>query len=98
MKRVGTMLALASTCTLAVGGGFALAPAAAVAMPVFDATNYAQNLLQAARALEQINNQIRSLQNEAGMLEAMARNLERLDFPERQTVNASLQEIDPLLA
>ena len=98
MKRVGTMLALASTCTLAVGGGFALAPAAAVAMPVFDATNYAQNLLQAARALEQINNQIRSLQNEAGMLEAMARNLERLDFPELQKVNASLQEIDQLMA
>ena len=40
------------------------APAAPVAaIPVFDASNYAQNLLQAARALEQINRQIESLQN-----------------------------------
>ena len=30
---------------------------------VYDPTNYAQNVLTAARSLEQINNQIRSLQN-----------------------------------
>ena len=32
---------------------------------VYDPTNYAQNVLQAARALQQITNQITSLQNEA---------------------------------
>ena len=53
-------------------------------MPVFDSTNYAQNLLQAARALEQINHQVQSLQNEAAMLQNMARNLERIDFPQLQ--------------
>jgi P-type conjugative transfer protein TrbJ len=40
---------------------------ASAQMPVFDSTNYAQNLLQAARALEQINHQVSSLQNEAAI-------------------------------
>jgi type IV secretion system protein TrbJ len=35
---------------------------------VYDPSNYAQNVLQAARALEQINQQIAQLQNEAQML------------------------------
>ena len=30
---------------------------------VYDPSNYAQNVLQAARALQQINNQVTSLQN-----------------------------------
>src|SRR3546814_15088815 len=34
---------------------------------VFDPSNYAQNVLTAARTLQQINNQIQSLQNEASM-------------------------------
>lgn len=34
-------------------------------LAVYDPTNYASNVLQAARALEQINNQIRALQNQA---------------------------------
>jgi type IV secretion system protein TrbJ len=44
-----------------------LAPAAAQYV-VYDPSNYAQNLLQAARALQQVTNQITSLQNEAQML------------------------------
>ena len=35
---------------------------------VFDPTNYAQNVMTAANTLQQINNQITSLQNEAQML------------------------------
>jgi hypothetical protein len=35
---------------------------------VFDPNNYAQNVLTAARELQQINNQITSLQNQAQML------------------------------
>ena len=45
---------------------------------VYDPTNHAENLLTAARTLEQINNQIAQLQNEAQMLINQARNLERL--------------------
>ena len=48
------------------------------ALTVFDPSNYQQNLLSAARALEQINNQIRSLQNQAEVLLRMDRNLAAL--------------------
>src|SRR6476620_12436238 len=73
-------------------------PAPASAMPVFDATNYSQNLLQAARALEQINHQVQSLQNEATMLQNMAKNLERIDFPQLRQMKAALGQIDQLMA
>lgn len=73
---------------------FALPASPAAAIPVFDSTNYAQNLLQAARALEQINHQIASLQNEAAMLQNMARNLERIDFPQLERLNSAIQRID----
>src|SRR3954451_3446914 len=72
-----------------------LAPAAAI--PVFDPTNYAQNLLQAARALEQINNQVRSLQNEATMIANMEKNLQRIDFPQLGRMTTTLQKIDQLM-
>jgi len=47
---------------------------------VIDPTNLTQNILTAARTLEQINNQVRQLQNEAQMLTNDARNLAGLDF------------------
>ncbi len=46
---------------------------------VFDPTNLVQNTLTAIRTLEQINNQINQLQNEAQMLMNQARNLASLD-------------------
>ncbi len=51
---------------------FAVAPARAQFFGsgiVFDPSNYAQNVLTATRALQQINNQIQSLQNQAMMLQ-----------------------------
>ena len=97
MNRVSRMMALASATALSIGGTLALPTAPAAAIPVFDATNYTQNILQAARALEQINNQIQSLQNEASMLQNMARNLERIDFPQLQRISSSLKAIDQLM-
>ena len=44
------------------------APPASAQLIVFDPNNYAQNVLTAARELQQINNQIASLQNQAQML------------------------------
>lgn len=38
---------------------------------VYDPTNHIQNVLQAARALEQLNNQLQSLANEARMLSSL---------------------------
>src|SRR6266542_1182340 len=99
MKKLSMALALAAGTALPIGATFVLpaAPAAA-ALPVFDVTNYAQNLLQASRALEQINNQLSSLQNEAAMLQNMARNLKAIDFPQLQQIRSAMQRIDQLMA
>ena len=64
---------------------------------VFDASNYAENLIQAARELQQINNQIQSLQNEAVMLENMARNLQNLNFSSLDSMVSDLQQIGSLM-
>lgn len=45
-----------------------LAPEAAAQRVVIDPSNLAQNVLQAARAIEQINNQIRQIEQQARML------------------------------
>ena len=54
-------------------------------MLVFDPSNYSQNLLTAARSLQQIQNQIKSLQNQAQMLINQAKQLGTAshDGPER---------------
>ncbi len=70
---------------------------AAAAWIVYDPTNYAQNVLQAARALEQINNQITSLQNEARMLINQARNLASLPYSSLQQLQQSVQRTQQLL-
>ncbi|WP_157019554.1 P-type conjugative transfer protein TrbJ [Mesorhizobium xinjiangense] len=64
---------------------------------VYDPTNYAQNLLTAARTLEQINNQIQSLQNEAQMLINQARNLASLPHSSLQQLQQSVQRTQQLL-
>jgi P-type conjugative transfer protein TrbJ len=69
----------------------------ACAIPVFDVGNYAQNVLQAARALEQINNQIRALQNQATMIEGMVKNLDHLDFSSLPQLANDLQQVGQLM-
>jgi P-type conjugative transfer protein TrbJ len=69
----------------------------AQAFIVFDPTNYAQNVLQAARALEQINNQITSLQNQAQMLINQARNLASLPYSALQQIQQNVQRTQQLL-
>lgn len=98
MKSVHSSLVLAAA-TAFVLGATAVVPAApaTAGMPVFDATNYAQNLLQAARALEQVNNQVKSLQNQASMLQGMAKNLATIDFPQLRQLTSAMQQIDQLM-
>jgi len=67
------------------------------AIPVFDASNYAQNVLTAARTLSQINNQIQALQNQASMLTNMAKHLQRLDFSSLNQITRSMQRIGTLM-
>ncbi|ETI64957.1 conjugal transfer protein TrbJ [Sphingobium sp. C100] len=71
------------------------APASAI--PVFDTTNYAQNLLTAARTLTMINNQVRQLQNEAQALLNEARNLTSLPTSAIAELQASMRESQRLL-
>lgn len=54
------------------------APPAWAQVTVFDPSNYQQNLLTAARTLEQINNQIRQLESEAQVIQRMDQNLSPL--------------------
>jgi type IV secretion system protein TrbJ len=69
----------------------------AQAIIVFDPSNYGQNLLTAARSLQQINNQIQSLQNQAQSLLNQARNLQTIGFPELNAITSTLQQIDALM-
>lgn len=69
----------------------------AQAITVFDPSNYGQSVLTAARTLEQINNQIRMLQNQAQSLINQAKNLKAISFPELQAITRTLQQIDQLM-
>lgn len=93
--------AAAVTIALALGTGgllvLAPTPATAFALPVFDPANYAENVLQAARTLEQINHQITSLQNEAQMLINQAKNLTSLPTSLLGDIESSFSEIQELL-
>jgi P-type conjugative transfer protein TrbJ len=64
---------------------------------VFDPNNYVQNVLTAARELQQISNQITSLQNEAQMLINQARNLASLPYSSLQQLEQSIQRTQQLL-
>lgn len=66
-------------------------------MVVYDPSNYAQNVLQAARALQQINNQITGLQNQTQMLLNQARNLASLPYSSRQAIEQSMARTQQLL-
>lgn len=76
----------------------AAAPAALSQIAVFDPQNYAQNVLQAARALEQIQNQIAALQNQAQMLLNQGRNLQPLSFSTLSALQADMGQVTGLLA
>ncbi|OJW31168.1 MAG: P-type conjugative transfer protein TrbJ [Rhodospirillales bacterium 69-11] len=64
---------------------------------VFDPQNYAQNLLTAARELQQVNNEIQSLQNEAAMLQNMGKNLSSLNISQIGTMISALTHIGNLM-
>jgi P-type conjugative transfer protein TrbJ len=89
MRKARLLAALAVTVALAAPCGAQIA--------VVDGPNLAQNVLQAARALEQINNQIQALQNQAAMLQNMARNLTSLDYSSLNGITGDLQQIGNLI-
>jgi P-type conjugative transfer protein TrbJ len=91
MTRPHVRLGLAVTALVLAAG-----PAAGQQV-VYDPSNYAQNVLQAARALQQINNQVTSLQNQTQMLLNQARNLTSLPYSALQTIDQSLARTQQLL-
>ena len=64
---------------------------------VIDPTNLVQNTLTAIRTLEQINNQVRQLQNEAQMLINQARNLTSLPYSSLQQLQQAVGRTQSLL-
>lgn len=93
---IATTLGLGAAGSLVMGVAMTATPAQAQ-ITVFDPGNYSQNILTAARTLQQVNNQIQSLQNEATMLINQAKNLSRIDFPQLQAITQTLQQIDRLM-
>lgn len=65
---------------------------------VFDPSNYSQNILTAARTLQQINNQITMLQNQAQSLINQAKNLSTVSFPELSAIGQTLTQVNQLMA
>jgi P-type conjugative transfer protein TrbJ len=87
----------------ALASGVALLSVSITSLPahaqwiVFDPTNYTQNVLTAARELQQINNEIQSLENQATSLINQARNLVSLPYSSLAQLEASIQRTQQLL-
>lgn len=94
LRRLLTGLAI---CSLAAGS----APAHAqfgLGGIVYDPTNYAQNVLTAARSLAQINNQIDQIQQQAASLVNEARNLASLPFSSLRELQTQIQQTRQLMS
>ena len=90
-------LGVGASAMLAVGVFVPGQPARAQ-WTVFDPSNYAQNILTAARSLQQINNQIQMLQNQAQSLINQAKNLTTVSFPELTQLQQTIRKIDQLMS
>jgi P-type conjugative transfer protein TrbJ len=85
------------TLPLVIGAVASCVPRTAAQLTVFDPANFQQNLLSAARALEQINNQVRVLQNQVLMIARMDQNLVRLGGTMSPDLQKTLGDISTLL-
>src|SRR3546814_8691398 len=87
---------IASALSLGAAGSLTMAlivpTTPAQAIIVFDPYNYSQNILTAARTLQQINNQIRMLQNQATSLINQAKKLTTISFTELQALQQTISQ------
>ena len=72
-------------------------PRSAAQLTVFDPANYQESVLSAVRALEQINNQVRQLQNQVLMIARMDQNLVRLGSTLSPDLQRTLSDIQTQL-
>jgi P-type conjugative transfer protein TrbJ len=86
------LIASVAAIALATAG----APAKAQ-LTVFDPTNFSQNVLTAARELQQVNNSIQSLENQATSLINQARNLASLPYSALAQLEQSITQTQQLL-
>jgi len=85
------------TLPLVLGAVASCVPRSAAQLTVFDPANFQQNLLSATRALEQVNNQVRVLQNQVLMIARMDQNLVRLGGTMSPDLQNALGSINTLL-
>ncbi|MFC3784721.1 P-type conjugative transfer protein TrbJ [Sphingopyxis italica] len=98
-KNIVRAVAAAALVLLPVSGAMLAVPASAqLGGIVHDPRNYSQNILTAARTLEQINNQIKQLQNQATSLMNEAKNLNSLPTSTLGTLEAQVDQTRQLLA
>lgn len=89
---------------LSLAGGGALLSLMAISKPVhaqvavFDASNFAENVMTAARELQQVNNEIQSLENQATMLINQAKNLASLPYSTLAQLDQSIDQTQQLLS
>ncbi len=65
---------------------------------VYDPTNYAQNVLTAARELQQVNNQITQIENQTTSLINQAKNLASLPYSLVSQITGQIQQTEQLLS
>lgn len=94
VHRLRTMLAV-GVATLALA---TVSVPAHAQLTVFDPSNFSQNVLTAARTLQQVNNGIQSLQNQAISLSNQARNLASLPYSSLAELQQSIGQTQQLLA
>lgn len=94
LRRLLTGLAM---CSLAAGSVPAHAQFGLGGI-VYDPTNYAQNVLTAARSLAQINNQIEQIQQQAASLVNEARNLASLPFSSLRELQTQIEQTRQLMS
>lgn len=92
MKR---LLASVALCALPISA--IIAPPASAQLAVYDPANHLQNIYQAVRALQQVDQQVQQLTHEIAMLENMARDLENLPDSIASDILSRMQRIDDLM-
>jgi type IV secretion/conjugal transfer VirB4 family ATPase len=96
MRRASLLAAAALSLPLSMSP--LVTPPASAQWIVYDPTNFSQNVLTAARELQQINNQITSLTNQATMLVNQARNLANLPMSTLTQLQSSIAQTQSLLS
>jgi P-type conjugative transfer protein TrbJ len=97
-KNIARIAVIAALVLPLASGSMLAAPASAqIGGIVHDPRNFSQNILTAARTLEQINNQIKQLQNQATSLLNEARNLQSLPVSTLGELQAQVDQTRQLL-